>query len=141
MRGSINLQNQLRALATRHGITLSSPCRVPLTAPPDTDTALILEGIASSPTLDRDRTLFVARCFGTLPATLPLLVEHDAARPAGTATLRYDDANGALRVRTSALSGDARCYPAFSISARILNYNIHDADSRHFHFAVTAAEL
>ena len=80
------------------------------------------------------------RCFGTLPTSLPLLIEHDATRPAGTATPYYD-AQGNLRVRTSPLSGDARRYGAFSIGARIIQYTIHDADRRSFFAEVTAAAL
>ena len=140
MRGASNLQRQLLVLARRHGVTRLAPCRLPLTSPPDHDT-LILEGIASAPTLDVDRTRFAPYCFGaSLPTSLPLLIEHDAARPAGVAAPYYDP-QGTLRVRTSPLSGVARQFPAFSIGARIIHYQIHDADRRSFNFEVTQAEL
>ena len=141
MRGAGNLQRQLKVLARRHGVAWSSaPCRISLIAPPDHPT-LILEGVASSPDIDRDRTRFAPRCFGShLTATLPLFIEHDATRPAGTATLSYD-AQGALRVRTSPITGDARRYGAFSIGAKIIRYEIHDADRRSFYAEVTQAKL
>jgi hypothetical protein len=137
--GAINLQRQLAQLAARHGVTLSQPCRVPLVSTPPDHDALILEGIASAPEIERDRTRFLPRCFGVLPATLPLFLEHDAARPAGTATLRYDD-TGRLRIRAT-VSGEARRFGAFSIGARILQADIHDADSRDFYAEITQAEL
>jgi hypothetical protein len=141
MRGAKNLQRQLRRLNQRYGVRNEAPKHIPLASPPDHDASLILEGIASSPILDCDRTRFAAYCFGaTLPAQLPLLIEHDPERRCGTATVSYD-AHGALRVRTSALSGDARRYSAFSIGAKIIQYGIHDADHRSYFAEVVAAEL
>ena len=111
MRGANNLQRQLAVLAQKHGVSSSSPCRVPLTAPPEHPT-LILEGIASTSAIDVDRVSFAPFCFGaSLPASLPLLIEHD--RPAGTAVVNYDS-QGGLRVRTSPLTGEARLFGAFS---------------------------
>jgi YD repeat-containing protein len=141
MRGARNLQRQLRRLVQRYGVRHSAPTHVPLAPPPDHDASLILEGMGSSPTLDCDRTRFAAFCFGaSLPATLPLFIEHDTERQVGTVTLSYD-AQGALRARTSPLTGDARRYNAFSISAKIIQYGIHDADHRSFFAEVTQAEL
>ena len=64
MRGANNLQRRVLAvLAHKHGVSSSSPCRVPLTAPPEHPT-LILEGIASTSAIDVDRVSFVPFCFG-----------------------------------------------------------------------------
>jgi len=139
MRGAASLTRQLVILARRYGITLAAPARLPL-APPPTHPSLILEGIASAPEIDVDRVRFAPFCFGkSLPASLPLLIEH--SRPAGTATVHYDQ-QGILRVRTSPLSGDNARFPAFSIGARNIQFSIVDADYRSsFHANVTSAEL
>jgi hypothetical protein len=138
VRGATNLQRQLTVLADRHRVTLSSPRHVPKTALPNQD-KLILEGVASSDKIDCDRVRFQPFCFSSLPE-LPLLIEHDAARPVGTAVLTYDAAGG-LRVRTSPLAGEARTYSAFSIAVRDISYDLCDIERRSFYAQITSAEL
>ena len=108
-------------------------------APPPAHNSIIIAGVASSSAVDIDRVSFVPFCFGSQLPTVPLLVEHDSSRSAGTVAPTYDAA-GALHVRAT-VTGEARRYGAFSVSASNIQFKLVHPDRRDFYAQITSATL
>jgi Caudovirus prohead serine protease len=138
---ALEMKMRLANLAERHRVKQTA-IRVPLTEP--TDHPMCLSGYASTSDIDLQRTKFRAYCFGyplTLRAMPPLYLKHDSASPAGLVEKLSYDAKGLLLIEAQVTHELARRCGAFSISARVLDYEIKDADSASYHALVTSAEI
>lgn len=117
--------------------------RCPFRCPPRLDHPQVLEGYASTCCLDLDRVQMRRFAFGyPLPKDLPpLLFKHDVDQPAGRVqSLEYDD-EGNLRIRAVVDHPLARRMGAFSIGAKVLDYEMRDADGENFYALISSAEL
>jgi hypothetical protein len=120
-----------------------TPVTVPLTEP--TPCAMVLEGLAATSDLDLDRVKLRAYAFG-FPLLFrrgfpPLLFKHDPAHPAGRIeSLSYDE-GGCLLIRATVTHELARRCGAFSIGARVIEYEMRDVDGPNFYAVINCAEL
>jgi hypothetical protein len=139
MRSALELRFQLRQLQRKHQL-VPAPHTVPPTAP--VPHAMIFEGVAATTDLDLDRMRLVPFAFGDkLPCNVPLLLKHDPTAVAGTVeTLEYDSRCN-LRVRARVEHPDARRLGAFSVGLRIVECELHDAESERFHGLLKRVEL
>ena len=142
---AMQMQLELSALMRRHGFA-PRPSAVALSAPLDHIVDVV--GYAATTDIDFTRQRFRAYAFNNLCLTLkgyplpPLHYKHDESRIVGEIiSLKYDD-RGQLRISARVDDPTARRANAFSIGARILAYEIRDADSaENVHALISAAEL
>jgi hypothetical protein len=142
---ALAMRVQLARLQQRFNIA-PAPVLIPLRQ--DTiDGPVILEGLASTGDVDLTRMKFRGYAFINHCTYLsgypkpPLLWKHDAAQVAGEIqTLRYDD-RGNLRISASVTHEQAKRAGAFSVGAKVLAYELKDADSPDFYALVTSAEI
>lgn len=144
---ALEMQIQLKQLMRQHGIT-PKPVFVPL-APPQSgdDGAIDITGYASTTDIDLSRQKFRAYAFNH-PCLLlrnyrrpPLLYRHNENQIAGTvANLSYDS-QGNLKICAEVRHAQAARCNAFSIGARVLEYEIRDADNANFHAEIIKAEI
>jgi hypothetical protein len=141
---ALAMRLKLRRLMREHQV-LSEPHVVPLAEP--SDGPLVLEGVAAATgCIDLDRCALRPFAFGfplwfrrdLLP---PLLYRHDPEQVAGRIeNLSYDD-HGALLIRATVTHAIAKRCGAFSIGAKVLAYELRDADSDRFYAIISSAEL
>jgi hypothetical protein len=129
---------QLRQLQHRHRLQ-PQPCIIALTAP--TDRPMILNGYASTTDIDLDRCRFRGWAFTWLPWAKPppLLFKHK--EPAGTVDALDYDQRGNLKIRATVTHPVARRCGAFSVGAKVIDYEIREADGPNFHAVITRAEV
>ena len=139
---ALEMKLALHRLHRKHGIA-PDIFMVPLTAP--TAHPTVLTGYASTTDIDLTRMKFRAYAFGYpllfkhgLP---PLHLKHDESKTVGTIdALSYDD-RGQLLIRATVTHEQARRAGAFSVGARVLDYELRDIDTPDFHALVTSAEV
>jgi hypothetical protein len=139
VQSALELRFQLRQLQRKHQLV-----PVPHTVPPTAlvPHAMILEGVAATIDLDLDRMQLVPFAFGpALPRAVPLLLKHDPTIVAGTVQELTYDSRGNLRVRARVEHPDARRLGAFSVGLRIVECELRNADSEHFHGVLKRVEL
>jgi hypothetical protein len=104
----------------------------------------IVEAIASSADIDAERMSF-ARGSLSWPedlSQLPLLVRHDAGRPAGRILDLRLDSNGRLCIRAQVDDPEARRMSGISIAATVSESEVHNEDSASgFYFRITKARI
>jgi HK97 family phage prohead protease len=139
---ALEMSLRLGQLMKKHDITLT-PITITLAAP--TDYPMILEGYAATTDIDHQRMKLRAYAFG-FPLrkqfrNVPLLYRHDPTQVAGRIDEIDYDERGNLRVRATVTHALAKRCGAFSIGARILDYEMRDELGPDFHALVTSAEL
>lgn len=129
----------IKRLMREHRV-VADPVSIPLTPP--VPHPIIVEGFASTPDVDSDRTKIRPHALTFLPWRLPpLLWKHDPAQVAGTIDeLQYDD-RGNLTIRATVDHPEARRAGAFSIGAKVLDYVILNGDTPNFSAVIKLAEL
>ena len=108
---------------------------------PATDRPQILQGYAATTDVDRQRMKFQPYCFGypllSWKALPPLHARHDESKTVGSVdALTYDD-KGNLTCRCTVVDPHARRLPAFSVGARVLDYELRDVDTPHYYALIT----
>jgi len=139
---ALRMRLALKNLCEKHKVS-ADPCLIPLTAPVDGD--LIVEGFAVTSDLDGDRTRFRKYAFG-YPLLFrhgypPLLVRHDPQQIAGVIDELAYDLDGRLLIAATLTHPLAKRMGAFSISAKVNEYEIKDADTPDFHAIINNAEI
>jgi Caudovirus prohead serine protease len=115
------------------------PVAVPLAGP--TDGPMVLSGFASTTDVDLTRMRFAPRAFPLAGEPVPLLWKHNPHEIAGTVDSLSYDAHGNLKVVATVDHPLVRRAGAFSVGARVLDYEIRDAGTPDFHALVTRAEI
>jgi hypothetical protein len=135
---------RLAKLAQRHGVA-SRPCVLPLADA--IEGSVELNGYLSTTHVDLEHTKFRGWAFVN-PCLLlesypkpPLLWAHQADQVAGTITsLRYDD-HGCVKISADVCHQLGKRAAAFSLAARVLEYEIVNPDSRDYFALVSKAEI
>ena len=142
---AIQMRAELDALRRRHGVPPPMPVTVPSVAPTMDD--VVVSGYAATRAMPLDRIMLRGWCFPILPwqeddPPIPLLYKHDPNQIAGLIrNLSYDNA-GQLRIRCDVTHSFAKTCGGFSISAKILAYELRQVDDpANFHAFVTSGEL
>ncbi|MGM4959831.1 hypothetical protein [Bradyrhizobium sp. 604_D8_N2_3] len=128
-------------LMLRHRVKPVERAALPLL--PATSSPQLIEGIASSSSIDTQRMAFVKNSLSWADLeTIPLTLNHDSSKVVGRLlTLGYAS-DGTLRVRCEVRDEIARRQPAFSISATVIASTLHNEDSpTGFYFTIEAARL
>jgi hypothetical protein len=136
---ALAMRLKLKNLMQRHRVQ-PEPCVIPLTDP--TDHPMILEGYGATIDLDADRTKLRGWAFGP-PERLnvPLYYKHDPDQVAGKIwDLAYDN-EGNLLCRTEVHHPLARRCGAFSVAARVDDYEIRNAEGPDFYAVIRSATL
>jgi hypothetical protein len=136
---ALKMKLELSRLASQHGV-MSTPITILPSGP--VDYPVILGGYASTTDIDGERMKFRRLAFNNpffwlsgykLP---PLLYKHDPEQIAGEIeSLTYDKA-GNLKIRAHVTHEKAARCNAFSVRAKILEYELIDTDSKNFHALV-----
>ena len=141
MTGS-ELKRRSMQLVQRHSIKPIERPALPLLPP--LACPQIVEAIASSADIDAERMSF-ARGSLSWPedlSWLPLLVRHDAGRPAGRILDLRLDSNGRLCIRAQVDDPEARRMSGISIAATVSESEVHNEDSASgFYFRITKARI
>lgn len=142
---AMQMQLTLSSLMRRHGAIGAKPCIIPLASP--IDGPIDVSGLASTTDIDLTRQKFRGWAFSNLCLYLKgypfpkLLYRHDESEVAGEITkLSYED-RGQLRISAQVSHERAKRCTAFSVTARILEYEIREADSPDFHALISNAEI
>lgn len=129
---------QLAQLARKYRRVDLTPA-LPLLAPVHGD--LIIDGLASPATIDREHTKFASYCWTPIPRSVPLLYRHDKNRVAGE-ILRLEATEAGLRVQARVTDPDAKRCQGLSVAATVQQYRIyHEDDPERFHSLVISARL
>ena len=134
---------RLGQLMKKHAIATPTRIAIPLAAP--TDHPMVLEGYAATTDIDHQRMKLRAYAFG-FPLrkqyrNVPLLFRHDPEQVAGTIDEIDYDQRGNLRIKATVTHPLAKRCGAFSVGARILDYEMRDETGPGFHALVNHAEL
>lgn len=120
--------------------------RTPVVLPllPSVDLPQILCGLASTTAVDLDRCKFRPFAIvnvGKFIEQPPLLLKHDVDRVVGRIEdLDYDD-RGNLRISARVDDPVARRCPAFSVAAKVIEYEIIDGGRDDFYALIRKAEI
>jgi hypothetical protein len=129
---AMQMRWRLARLAQQHRLALPEPCILPLSEP--VDGPVIIEGIAAATSVDLERTRFRRYAFPILPWSKdfpPLLFRHTEQVAGEVVSLEYDT-EGQLRVRAVVDHPLAKRCAGLSVSARVIEYEICDADSESY---------
>jgi hypothetical protein len=135
---------ELAELARRHRVPDPIPVTIPPSPPPMGD--VILEGLATSREVPLDRVKMRPWFCPLWPngqdnPPVKLLYQHDTTQPAGKIERLEWDARGQLRIRARVSHSYAKTAGAFSVSAKVLAYELRDVDTPNFYALVTSAEI
>ena len=137
---ALRLKLELRELANKHRVTAALPPPLPMTAP--SSCAQVLSGFASTGDVDHERMKFSGHAFGLVsPRRTKLLYRHDPNVVAGEVQELFYDEFGRLKIRCCVDHVEARRCGAFSISARVNEYRICNADTPDFFALINDATL
>ena len=139
MISALEMRVQLKRLMQRHQIAAPALVNIPLTAP--TVGAMVVTGLASTTTLDLERTKVRRRAFYWGKHFPPLLYRHDPDQVAGEILALDYDAQGQLRIRARVDHVEARRCGAFSVSMNVEDYEFRDVDDKSFHAFIKRATL
>ena len=141
---ALQMQLDLGSLMKARGLNFC-PKSLPLVN--GDDRTITVFGLASTVGVDLSFQKFRGWAFDNLCTTLrgfpkpPLLFKHDPSQVAGTIeSLGYDD-RGNLRIVAEVTHEQARRCPAFSVAARIIDYEIIDNGGDDFYALIKRAEL
>jgi hypothetical protein len=126
---ALRMKYQLAQLARRHRVAAPDVDPAPLPLLPAVDHDVFVEGFATTPDVDLQRTRFRGWCFSFLPweRKPPLLLRH-AGEPVGEVLdMRYSE-RGALWVRAHVRDRTAARMPAFSVAGAVENFELRDVD-------------
>lgn len=139
---ALEMNIRIGRLMQKHGIA-PTQITIPLAEP--TEYPMVLEGLAATTDIDAQRMKLRAYAFGfplrRKSRDVPLLYRHDPEQVAGRIDEIDYDARGNLRIRALVTHPLAKRCGAFSIGARILDYELRDETGPDFHALVTNAEL
>ena len=136
---ALEMKIKLLRLCDQHRIA-PAPVIIPLTEPIAHD--VIVEGYASTPAVDLERTRVRPFALAFLSSKMPpLLYRHDATQPAGTILeLAYKSREG-LFIRAKVTHAMAKRCQGFSVGARVLRYSMVGEHTKDFYAQVDLAEL
>jgi hypothetical protein len=135
---ALKMRLEIAALMQKHHAG-SQPFKPKALLPP-VEGDIVIEGIASPATIDREFTKFSQRCWvQPFKQNIPLLYRH--GRSAGEVEeVRITDQG--LYVRARVTDAEAKCCPYFSIAATIHHYELRNVDDPvNFHALVGCATL
>jgi hypothetical protein len=133
---ALRMRIELARLQEKHRLSFSA---VELALADPVPYPVIVSGFASTADIDLQRTKFRphALWWHSLP---PLYLAHDETTPVGTVdNLEYDQ-RGRLSVTATVTHDAAKRCNGFSVGARVLEYEIRNADSADYYAVVTRAE-
>ena len=136
---AMKMKLELNSLARRHRTASGISCALPLAAP--SNRSVLITGIASSPTIDQERTKFRPYALNFLPWKLPpLLFRHK--EPAGLIENLAYDRQGRLIIDARVDHPEARRCGGLSVAATIERYELREIDDpENYHAVILQASL